>query len=220
MSPRTCFCFVDDLPSLRSMRANPHIRHNTIIQIFPLRKPQHCWTWNFWMKSVDPGDITRKKFRPCSSFLPALNDHPQIKIFYDLVTADIKRLEEKQLQRPNLSKEQWQALQSLQMRRDLIIKEADKGVNIVILPIKQQGLLLRFDWGPYIHLEEETRQHPGERTHRTSRQTFLLAALSFQGSAASQKNAVFFLTTSWNHMWYASIRISETHYIFFKSWRT
>ncbi|KAM9296236.1 uncharacterized protein PAF06_017135 [Gastrophryne carolinensis] len=67
-----------------------------------------------------------------STFTPSWTNNQAIQMFYNLVSKDIRELKSNN-RHNNLTKLEWEALRSLQNRDDLIIKEADKGGNIVIL---------------------------------------------------------------------------------------
>lgn len=80
---------------------------------------------------VEPNE-NPSKFRGPSKFIPPLATSPAVKIFFDLVSKDINALQMTPYKDLNLSKEEYLGLQSLKQNKSLIIKEADKGGNVVI----------------------------------------------------------------------------------------
>ena len=59
-------------------------------------------------------------------------DHPNIEVFLSQLGKEIFTLDQKPLRYSNLSKEEWQAVRSLDNDRNIAIKKADKGSCVVI----------------------------------------------------------------------------------------
>ncbi|XP_073521541.1 uncharacterized protein [Phyllobates terribilis] len=74
-----------------------------------------------------------KQLYPRSTAFPPLSACPQVDIFVRLVRNDLSRLEEK-ISRDNLSHSQRRAIRELRQMKDVVIKRADKGGNVVIWP--------------------------------------------------------------------------------------
>ncbi|KAJ1201429.1 hypothetical protein NDU88_005238 [Pleurodeles waltl] len=76
--------------------------------------------------------------RPRSRFTPVFSSDNAIDVFYKLVTDDLYKLEKQYILgrktwSNNLSPQERMALRSLDDIKDIVIKEADKGGNIVIM---------------------------------------------------------------------------------------
>lgn len=59
---------------------------------------------------------------------------PAVQVFFDMVSNKIRKLSDTHWGHDNITKEERLALQQLKKRKDLVIKEADKGGNVVIWP--------------------------------------------------------------------------------------
>ncbi|XP_071989584.1 uncharacterized protein [Engystomops pustulosus] len=93
------------------------------------------------MDLQDENEISsgRKPFptRAPSQNTPNFRLFPAIQIFYDRVMSDIKNLKLDKNQMENLSSGERVAIRGLRNNKEFLIKEADKGGNIVIWPIQQ-----------------------------------------------------------------------------------
>ncbi|XP_075208158.1 uncharacterized protein LOC142313057 [Anomaloglossus baeobatrachus] len=91
--------------------------------------------------------LGKQKFpgRLPSQATPKLSLFPVVQVFFDAVCRDIQSLKLDNNKQDNISTEERRALQHLRENGDLVIKEADKGGNIVLWPVK-------------LYLEEAQRQ--------------------------------------------------------------
>lgn len=92
-----------------------------------------------------------KKYKPKSEAFPPLTKNPNVETFTRQVTKDLKRLKYRNKKDQNLTPRQRKALTRLQNNKDIIIKPADKGGNVVVQDLKQykeicQKILRNTQW--------------------------------------------------------------------------
>uniref|UniRef100_A0A8C5MKL4 Uncharacterized protein n=1 Tax=Leptobrachium leishanense TaxID=445787 RepID=A0A8C5MKL4_9ANUR len=77
------------------------------------------------------------QFRHKIKFTPSFSDFSNIEVFVNLVTSEIESIKHKDLcWESNLSRYEQRALKELQDVRNIVIKQSDKGGNLVIMDIK------------------------------------------------------------------------------------
>uniref|UniRef100_A0A8C5LSW4 Uncharacterized protein n=1 Tax=Leptobrachium leishanense TaxID=445787 RepID=A0A8C5LSW4_9ANUR len=75
-----------------------------------------------------------KKFKQKTKFTPSFSDFSNLEVFVNLVTSEIESIRNKDLQwESNLSQAEQLALKELQDVRNIVIKQSDKGGNLVIM---------------------------------------------------------------------------------------
>uniref|UniRef100_A0A8C5WFM7 Reverse transcriptase domain-containing protein n=1 Tax=Leptobrachium leishanense TaxID=445787 RepID=A0A8C5WFM7_9ANUR len=75
-----------------------------------------------------------KKFKLKTKFTPSFSDFSNLEVFVNLVTSEIESIRNKDLQwESNLSQAEQLALKELQDVRNIVIKQSDKGGNLVIM---------------------------------------------------------------------------------------
>uniref|UniRef100_A0A8C5LPP9 Reverse transcriptase domain-containing protein n=1 Tax=Leptobrachium leishanense TaxID=445787 RepID=A0A8C5LPP9_9ANUR len=74
------------------------------------------------------------KFKQKTRFTPSFSDFSNLEVFVNLVTSEIESIKNKDLTwESNLSKSEQLALKELQDVRNIVIKQSDKGGNLVIM---------------------------------------------------------------------------------------
>lgn len=81
--------------------------------------------------------VPLKKYKPKSEAFPPLTLNPNIETFTRQVTKDLMKLKFCKNKNENLTPKLRKALKRLQKNKDLIVKPADKGGNIVVQDTKQ-----------------------------------------------------------------------------------
>ncbi|XP_068113208.1 uncharacterized protein [Hyperolius riggenbachi] len=82
--------------------------------------------------------VSQSPFRPASKFLPSFNTCPQVQVFFDVVSSEVQQIANtNEREFDNLTRQERKALGDLSRRTDIIIREADKGGNVVIWPREQ-----------------------------------------------------------------------------------
>uniref|UniRef100_A0A8C5PSG1 Uncharacterized protein n=1 Tax=Leptobrachium leishanense TaxID=445787 RepID=A0A8C5PSG1_9ANUR len=78
--------------------------------------------------------LLREKFKPKTKFTPSFSEFSNIEVFVNLVTSEIESIKHKDLcWESNLSRSEQTALKELQDVRNIVIKQSDKGGNLVIM---------------------------------------------------------------------------------------
>ena len=82
-------------------------------------------------------DEPTSEFREISSFTPKSSwklpkGHFCLQVFLDEIEKEIFAIPDSRLGYSNLSREEWQAMRSLEDDRSIVIKKADKGSHVVV----------------------------------------------------------------------------------------
>uniref|UniRef100_A0A8C5QQL5 Reverse transcriptase domain-containing protein n=1 Tax=Leptobrachium leishanense TaxID=445787 RepID=A0A8C5QQL5_9ANUR len=88
----------------------------------------------------DTGNTGYTNLRPKSTFTPHIGEYSNIETFCTLVCQEIEKLDEHSVNASvphNITKIELQALKNLGDDKEIVIKKADKGGNIVVLSIEQ-----------------------------------------------------------------------------------
>lgn len=107
------------------------------------------WLEIFQKRNVNPSAIFSSCFRKtrphqvggnlllrpgCTCATPALHWCPAVQVFFDTVSNEIHKLSDTWWSQDNITKEGF-VLQQLKKKKDLVIKYADKGMNVMIWPM-------------------------------------------------------------------------------------
>uniref|UniRef100_A0A8C5R1Q4 Reverse transcriptase domain-containing protein n=1 Tax=Leptobrachium leishanense TaxID=445787 RepID=A0A8C5R1Q4_9ANUR len=88
----------------------------------------------------DTGNTGYTNLRPKSTFTPHIGEYSNIETFCMLVCQEIEKLDEFSVNASvphNITKNEFQALKNLGDDKEIVIKKADKGGNIVVLGLEQ-----------------------------------------------------------------------------------
>ena len=89
-----------------------------------------CLTWYFCNESFSEFSETTS-FTPKSLWKPP-KGHPSLEVFLSEIEKEIFAIPDSRLGYSNLSREEWQAMRSLADDRNIVIKKADKGSNVMV----------------------------------------------------------------------------------------